>query len=153
MIVGLNEFSSYFARHLFEAFPWLEQHGRLDPHPQADEGSLIVEYSPEPVRTDCQLWISTDDREVTIGFGMFHAHFDWPGDDEDEFREDPIVFLGDLVEERTLIEDWTKSGKWSGSSTLDRNEEPDTDDMAEDAVVYVRSWTGAHDRVIRHAGS
>jgi len=148
VIDGLSEYASGFAGRLFESFPWLEEHAKVDPHPETDAGSLLVEYSPEPIRELCQLRISTDRGEVTIGFGRFHSHFDWPRPDDDEWWEDPLAFLADLIEERTLIQDWTKGGKWSGSSTLERGAEPDLTDMGQDNLVHVRSWTGSWDRTI-----
>ena len=82
---------------------------------------------------------------------MFHRHFEWPRPEGDDAWEDPVSFLTDLIEERTLIQDWKKAGEWSGSSTLERGTEPDTEDMSKDNTVHVRSWTGALDRVIKHA--
>ena len=79
---------------------------------------------------------------------MFHSHFEWPRPVDDRWWEDPLTFLDDLIEERTLIEDWTKSGKWSGSSTLESGTEPDLAEMDQDNVVHIRSWTGAWDRTI-----
>ncbi len=61
---------------------------------------------------------------------------------------DPVEFILDLVEERVLIEDWTKNGKWSRSSILKRGEQPDKPQMDEDNKIYIRSWTGALDRTI-----
>ena len=146
MLAGLNPFSAEFATHLFAAQPWLEEHAHLDPHPGADEGALRILYSPPPVREHCELWISTSDGEVTIGFGMFHTHFDWPPYDDDH---EPLAFLAGLLEDRTLIEDWTLDGKWSGSTTLARGEEPDLAKMEPEHVVHVRSWSGALDRTYR----
>ena len=79
---------------------------------------------------------------------MFHSHFNWPRPSADASWEDPLVFLADLIEERTLIEDWTKGGSWSGSSTLGRASEPDLAGMGQDNLVHVRSWTGSLDRTI-----
>ena len=50
--------------------------------------------------------------------------------------------------DETLIEDWTLDGKWSGSSILAATEEPDLRGMKPGSVVYIRSWSGARDRVI-----
>ncbi len=149
MIENLDEYGSAFARVLFEAFPWMKEHARCEGASQSGGGSLLVEFSPPPTREHHQLWVSTDGGEVTIGFGMFHTHFDWPSyEDDGEYWEDPLDFLRKLMEDNVLIEDWTREGKWSGSSTLVRGEDPDTEGMESDHIVYVRSWSGKLDRVL-----
>ena len=145
---GLSDFSLSFFRELIRRIPWLESRSVIDPHPEVDEGSLLIDFSPPPIREHSQFWVSTNEGEVTVGFGMFHMHFEWPCPSDQEFWEDPVDFILDLVEERVLIEDWTKNGKWSGSSILKRGEQPDTSEMDEDNKIHIRSWTGVFDRTI-----
>lgn len=109
----LNRFSRRFAEALLGAFPWLSGHSRVDPD---QEGCLLVEYSPLPLREACTMWISTENDEVTIGFGMFHSHFEWPVPDGDTSGRDPLQFLRELTQDTVLIEDWTRNGQWAGSS-------------------------------------
>lgn len=149
---GLNDFASAFAQALFEAFPWLRDHARLHEVEGVQPGSLVVEFDPPPPRKDCTFWITTDQDEITVGFGMFHGHFAWPRPTADDWWEDPLDFIRDLTEDRVLVEDWTKGGKWSGSSTLAADAEPDVSGLMPDHVVLIRSWSGRLDRTISGAG-
>jgi hypothetical protein len=148
---GLNDFASAFAQALFEAFPWLRDHARLHEVEGVQPGSLLVEFDTPPPRKDCTFWITTDQGEITVGFGMFHAHFAWPRPAADDWWEDPLDFIRDLTEDRLLVEDWTKGGKWSGSSTLAADAEPDLSGLMPDHVVLIRSWSGRLDRTISGA--
>ncbi len=147
MIPGLNEYSASFAEALLAAFPWMQKHAHLESHPDTEVGTLIVEYSPPPARKGYNFWISTDQGEITVGYGMFHCHFDWPNNSGDEYWQDPFEFVHELVEDRVLIQDWTKSGKWTGSSTLEAGQAPDLTELDEDHVLYLRSWSGKLDQV------
>jgi hypothetical protein len=151
-LAALNDFAAAFAQTLFEAFPWLREHARLHEVEGVQPGSLLVEFDPPPRRDDCTLWITTDQDEITIGFGMFHAHFAWPRPEGDDGWEDPLTFLRDLTDDRLLIEDWTKGGKWSGSSILAAGSEPDLSGLTPDHVILIRSWSGSFDRTISGSG-
>ena len=61
----------------------------------------------------------------------------------------PIAFIKSVMSDETLIEDWTLDGKWSGSGILTGDEQPDTNDMKPGHILYIRSWSGARDRMIR----
>lgn len=141
-LAGLDAFAQSFAAGLFAAAPELRAHAH------AQDGALEVGLAPGPARTDAGFWISTADQEVTVGFGMFHMHFDWPPRD-DVRPSDPVAFVRSLMADETLVEDWTLDGRWAGSSILAANDEPDLKGMQPGHVVYVRSWSGARDRTIR----
>lgn len=141
-LAGLDAFAQSFAAALFAAAPELRAHAR------AQDGALEIGLAPGPARTDAGFWISTVDQEVTVGFGMFHMHFDWPPRD-DVWPSDPVAVVRSLMADETLVEDWTLDGTWSGSSILAAHEEPDLTGMRPGHVVYVRSWSGARDRTIR----
>lgn len=138
----LDDFARSFADALFAAVPDLRDQAR------AEKGVLLIDVKPGPARQDCDFWISTDGEEITVGFGMFHMHFDWPVR-EDVWPSDPIEFIRSVMADDTLIEDWTLDGKWSGSSVLAATEEPDLQGMRPGHVLYIRSWSGTRDRTIR----
>jgi hypothetical protein len=138
---GLDDFSRSFADALFAAVPDLRDHAR------AEKAWLLIDLEPGPERQDCRFWISSDREEITVGFGMFHTHFCWPLPDQWP-ESDPIKFIRSLMADETLIEDWTFDDKWSGSSVLAATEEPDLRGRTPGSVVYIRSWSGALDRVI-----
>lgn len=144
----LDDYSAAFAAELFRVFPWMKDHVRRVRLGQARTTSLEVEYSPCPDREGCLFWISTAGGEVTVGFGTFHTHFDWPRFESDEHWEDPLTFIDDLIEERLLVEDRSEVGQWSGSGVLRFNEEPDLSGAPKNCIVTIRSWTGQHDRTI-----
>lgn len=139
---GLDDFSRSFADALFAAVPSLRDYAR------SENGLLRIDLRPGPERQDCEFWVSTDGEEVTVGFGMFHMHFDWPV--RDAWPEsDPIEFVQSVMSDETLIEDWTLDGKWSGSSIAAAADEPDLKGMRPGHVVYIRSWSGRRDQTIR----
>ncbi len=138
---GLDSFSSSFADALFSAIPELLTHARVE------NGLLLIDLKPGLERSNCEFWISTAGEEITVGFGMFHMHFDWPARDGSRWS-DPIRFVQSVMSDETLIEDWTLAGKWSGSGVLSATEQPDLSGMEPEHVVYIRSWSGARDRTI-----
>jgi len=117
-------------------------------HARVEHGHLQVRLEPGSKREDCNFWISTDDEEITVGFGiMFHEHFGWPVQDND-WQDDPIEFIRSLMSDEILIEEWTLDGKWTQSSTLAATEQPDLNGIKPGHVVYIRSWSGTHDQKI-----
>ncbi len=143
---GLNQFSREVAVELFHQFPWLEQHAEVEGESANGNGLLVIKYSPLPIREHCELWIATENDEVTVGFGIFHMHFPWPKEEDDPYWEDPVDFLRGLFEDRILIEDWTKSGKWTGSTVLVDGASPDLSGMEAEHEVFIRSWSGKLDQ-------
>lgn len=143
----LDPLSEAFAEALFAEFPWMRGHSG-PPEDSALAGTLWVLYSPPPAREDTAFSISTADGEITIGFSAFHTHFSWPPEGED----DALEFIRDLIAERILIEAWFKAGRWTGSGTLQPGESPNLRAMEDDHQVWVRSWSGRHDRTYRGRG-
>jgi hypothetical protein len=138
---GLDDFSRSFADALFAVVPSLRDYAR------SENGLLLIDLMPGAERQGCKFWVSTDSEEVTVGFGMFHMHFDWPV--RGAWPEsDPIEFVQSVMSDKTLIEDRTFDGKWSGSSILAATEESDLQDLKPEDVIYIRSWSGARDRTI-----
>lgn len=138
----LDELSRSFADALFVAIPELRAHAR------AEDGVLRIDLTPRPEGPRHAFWVWTDDEEVTVGFGMFHTHFDWSLQGPVS-PDDPIGFIRSLMSDELLVEEWTLDGRWSGSSTLEASEEPDLRGLKPGHVVYLRSWSGALDREIR----
>ena len=143
VIADLNSYSKRFAEALFTELPQFRENARRDDRPQVDDGSLIVEYRPPPEREESLFWLSTYGEEITIGFGEFHDHFEWPEPDHD-----PIGFIRDLMADRLVIVDKMRGKTWRGSTTLSPNEEPDVAKLGWREVYHVRSWSGRLDRVV-----
>lgn len=138
---GLDDFSQSFADALFAAVPDLRDHAR------AERGLLLIDIQPGPERQHCAFWISSDNEEITVGFGRFHTHFCWPLADPWP-ENDPIRFIQSVMADETLIEDRALDGKWIGSSILASTAEPDLRGMRPGSVIHIRSWSGARDRMI-----
>ena len=144
--MALNEFSARFAEVLFAAFPTLRGHARECSIEDHDSGSLLVEFSPPPVRPDCRFYVCTTNQEVTVGFDRMHTHMQWPA-------QDAIEFIRDLMAEKIVVAVRMTSGRWAGSTTLREGESPDVSNLSPDDVVYLRSWSGSKDAEFRGSGS
>ena len=137
---SLNEFSSAFSVALFERHPaWLE-FGRVDESAE-QPGSLIVEV-PSPAESDPQdLWILTDEDEVTVGFDRYHWHFnDYDATDAELFNQ-VLAFVEDILEERTIIGVVMEGDRWRSAEALKLGAEFV---VPEGYVGYLRSWRGSH---------
>jgi hypothetical protein len=139
---ALNDFSRRFAEALFRAIPSLEPHGSVDSSPDVEPGALIVELAPNPHDPNRTFYVSTDNGEVTVGFGkFFHQHFDWPRE-----YEDPIAFIRDLIAERMFVQVTMRDGKWIRSTTIDASEVDALALPQAGEAVHIYSWSGDGDR-------
>lgn len=136
---GFNQYANRFAEFLFAEFPTFRELATLDETAGVDPGSLILKIEPPPKREKCVFWISTDRSEITVGFDEFHTHFEWP-------NESPIEFIKDVMAERIVIEVRVRDGVWSGSSIVEPGAKPNLEGVQPGERVYLRSWSGAHDR-------
>ena len=91
-----------------------------------------------------ELWITTVDEEVTVGFGAFHTHFEsdrWGS--EDESFTAAIYFMGQLMRGEREIAIWrTSEGRWAGSTVVEPGEQPHRLSKREDDVVEIIRWSG-----------
>jgi hypothetical protein len=113
-------------------------------------GSLLVEFTPDASRLESVFYISTDNEEVTVGFDRYHSHFKWPAEYSD-WRVNPLTFIDALLHDRIVVKVGEKAGKWTGSSVLEADEEPELSGMEKDHVVTLRSWSGRLDRVYTYS--
>ena len=110
----------------------------------ADDGTPFeVLEGPAPPGSDAAagLFVSTADGEITVGFDVYHSHFDdWSGDDG------ALDLIQRIVMERVAIVSWWSGGRWCGSDALDAGEQPGMPSWAATQGVdriRVRSWRGA----------
>ena len=76
----MDDYSLAVAKELFAAFPQWQALARTEP---TDDGGsfLALEVAPpKQANVEYPLMIQTEDREITVSFDSFHAHFDqWAG--------------------------------------------------------------------------
>ena len=138
-IPKLNRFSHQFAEILFSQFPMLTEYSK---HDTAHPGSLLVELSAPIERPDAKLWVCTDNEEVTVGFGLYHEHFDWPSDPPD----DPMTFIRLILSDKLLIYSLYRGGKWAQSTTFKPDERLDRSSLKEGDRITILSWSGRLDK-------
>ena len=110
----------------------------------AGDGSTFqVLEVPAPEGSDAVagLLVSTADDEITVGFDVYHSHFDaWTGD------TGALEFIRRIVTERVAVVSWWSGGKWCGSGQLEAGQRPEVPSSAAGLAVdrmRVRSWRGA----------
>lgn len=148
---GLNDFSRRFASVLFAAHPEWTEFASIDINEGIDEGSLLVEVHPARPRDIKQpLHISTESEEITVGFDIYHTHFNrYAGDNEAATFAESLAFIADVLRERIAVITWWNGDEWRGSSTLATGAEIGPPTYARNAkTARVRSWVGTHDRDI-----
>jgi len=147
----LNEYSRRFAGVLFAAHPEWRELASVDTAESVDEGSLLVKVSPSTPRDiKWPLQISTDGDEITVGFDIYHAHFNRHADeDEAEAFAEALAFIADLLYERVAVISWWDGDEWRGSATFVPGTDAGTPSWASNAkTARVRSWKGTYDRDI-----
>jgi len=152
-MTALNPYSRRFAEVLFAAFPeW--RAFMLDDLPEIftgdTEGSLIVRVPcPAPAEWPPEhswLLIDTADGEVTITWDMFHTHFNFDSQvEEDSNANGPTAFLHQLVNQELCIAIAKNGDKWAGSMTIQHGQAPD---FLAGSSVYSRSWRGTYDTTL-----
>jgi hypothetical protein len=87
-------------------------------HVAWDENGELDLHVPCPSPAAAQgLWVGTDSErdDVWVGFHTFHWHFqDWTHAGTDEFLDDAIGFMRDLMEERLVVVTVNGWGSWVG---------------------------------------
>ena len=148
----LNAYSQRFAAVLFAAYPRWHEFATVDTTEGVDEGALLVEISPPEtaVRRELRgpLRISTDEQQITVGFDVYHTHFNrYAAELEAEAFADALAFLEDLLAERIAVASWWDCDEWRGSTTVATGAELSTPEWARAAkAVRVRSWRGTYDQ-------
>ncbi|MFO7655113.1 MAG: hypothetical protein R6X25_15040 [Candidatus Krumholzibacteriia bacterium] len=146
----LNDHSHEFARRLFREFPEWCRFARFDPYEEFEKEALLVEV-PRPAEGGMHgLFVTTSEWEVSVGFGeSFHARFGASGDGHENFLDDAMNFIRDLVAERVAVAVARQGDEWLGAWKLNpANHDLDTAEREDGVVISIRSWRGTHDRDI-----
>lgn len=143
----LNPYGRRVATQLFRHFPDWSAFARIDPHPNADAGALLVEISASSPNIRNGLHISTDGDELTIGLHTHHCHFaDYDQHGTDEHIEDGIEYIKQLIQEDYVIHSWYCNGEFCGSLTSTAGNVGNPGRFVGNVdKITCRSWAGTHD--------
>jgi len=143
----LDSLSATVALALFEAFPHWRAHARSH---AADDGSrflVVTVPAPSAANVEHGLTIDTEAREITVGFDVYHAHFDaWSPDASESATRSALEFVRGIVDETLSVASYWFDAQWRGSMPLPAGAEPLGGRWAGDRGVNrvrVRSWNGA----------
>ncbi len=146
--VVYSEFTLRFIDFLAREAPDL--HVGLSPHLDWEEeptGFAVTELESPNEDVTADLWISTEEDEVTIGFDAMHDHFGRENysSEEESFRE-AVSLARAFVDERVLVASWWIGEKWAGSRLIEPGQKPEPSDrIAKGSRLRIRSWTGRFD--------
>jgi hypothetical protein len=135
----LNKLSAAFADRFFSVYPEWELFAT-----KLDEGMFEV-FVPQ-AGTDRQLWVSTQDNELTIGFDHWHEHLGaFLGLSDADAIEQTMEGVRSIVQEDLVVLISFRGGKWV-KSTKRKPFEPLV--IEPGGTTHVYSWRGTHDRIL-----
>jgi hypothetical protein len=173
---ALDAFSREFAELLFLSHPdWIAR-ATNERKAGEEQGHLFVVVPAEPQADLSEsLRISTDDKEVTVGIGDYHRHFNEgalgidPTDLHGVYRAALDFVQGIVAEEIAIVSIWKNgrnAGAWckskAGALSMTADNPGDGDlgssiwqplpnDPGTDTLVRIRSWRGSLNRDLRPA--
>lgn len=143
-VKGLDDFSLGVADRLFTKFPEWRKFAEI----KATDNQikyLQLEITPPPGASVVSgLIISTENKEVTIGFDYYHGHFfDQFFDGECLAADTAIDFIDQLLSEEISVVSWWNSDKLIAWSTiLDGKAQLPEDIVGQYSHIRIRSWNG-----------
>jgi hypothetical protein len=141
---SLDELSRNFADRLFSDFgDWDERAELLMDAQGLPTGAFRLSVSqPHGERS---LDVRTDEGEITVSFGIWHAHYgSYLGISDQKAVTEAVEDIQGILQDRLVVMVSHKDGAWSGSSLQEASEPPAPPRPGETAVAY--SWLGTHDR-------
>jgi hypothetical protein len=142
----MDAFSQSVAEELFARFPNWKALSRCE---SADDGgSFLVVKVPAPAEAHAEhgLVVDTSNQEVTVGFDVYHCHFDGLlGDDNCFGTKSAIHFIDHVLGEQIAVVSWWSGDGWRGSAQLQAGEKPTIPRWSTASDINrmrVRSWHG-----------
>jgi hypothetical protein len=141
---SLDELSRSFAYRLFSDFGEWEGRAELLMDDQRQPIGAFCLSIPQP-HGERTLEIRTDEGEITLSFGFWHAHYgSYLGISDEEAISEALSATHGILEERCVVVVSYKNGAWAGSSLEDVRDPLPPSRPGETAETY--SWHGTHDR-------
>ncbi|HWR51221.1 MAG TPA: hypothetical protein VN428_08950 [Bryobacteraceae bacterium] len=110
---SLDELSLSFADRLFRDFGAWEEYAELLTDDEGLPTGAFRLSVPQP-RRDRSLDVRTDEGEITVSFGFWHAHFgSYMGISDQEAVALALEEIHSILEERSVVRVSFKGGAWS----------------------------------------
>lgn len=149
----LNDYSNKVYDYLKKNNSELLENISLQPS-DFEKNHIVIELKSQNVNSVCNLFLSSEDDQLTVGFDSYHCHFD-------NFREHvfekeikiALQFFYKIVNEELLV---VSAG--GGATGLLTNEEIKIIESGQilekfnyDCITYyVTSWSGNYDRIFKN---
>lgn len=132
-----SDYSIEFLNKLFEAFPPFQKYLQIENYEKNKKTYFIIKV-PCPYNPDCELFITTYNDEIEIGFDFYHNHFSLELEHFNKY-ELAISFIDDILNE-TLIIAMVKNEYGLVCMTLKPEE---LAEINKDDIVAINSWKGS----------
>jgi hypothetical protein len=131
---------------LLDAFPEWRSLVREEKDEDGSSFEILEVQPPAEANVTHGLVIDTSNDEITVGFDVYHSHFDeWVGDVTHFGPMAALEFVRQIVSERVAVMSWWKGEQWFGSTQLDAGHKPELPSWAGAPTIdriRVRSWRG-----------
>ncbi len=116
-VEALDSLSRDFARRLLATHPEWRTFAKAEKSDDDGADHLVVEVPPpEGADLASPLLMHTDRGEVTIGFGHYHTHFDWPPERmAPPAWAEPMAFIAAILNEDLAAASGWDGDRWAGS--------------------------------------
>lgn len=116
---------------------------------RTDDGSsveVLEVQAPAGANVTHGLVIDTSNDEITVGFDVYHSHFDeWVGDGTHFGTMAALEFVRQIVSERVAVMSWWNGEQWCGSTQVEAGQALELPSWAGAPTIdriRVRSWRG-----------
>lgn len=135
----LDEYSINFSKVLYSTFPEFKQYQKIKDYDEYNEAYLLIEI-PSPYNNDNILEVTTYGEEITVEFDLYHCHFSYGLNDEEDFRL-AVEFIKEIIDEKIAIAVIKKEDEWISSCIIRENKLPKVN---EDETIEIKSWNGTY---------
>ncbi len=71
-----------------------------------------------------ELWVSSAEEEITVGFAEYHSHFGWHQGDPTDDASDGANFISALRSGKLVLAMWYTGSEYAGSRPIEPTENP-----------------------------